>query len=494
MRRTVRTRPGPERNNLRRNSLGRNSLGRNSLGRNSLGRNSLGRYSLGRYNLGCWGLLWLLWLLLPGCSDRDGQPASAPPIPVPPLIPAPAPVLLLDDGPLANPQDCVSSAASSAVSSGARGAADGDLFPAKVLPRYAQRFRVEYVANYKVVTVSTPWQGQSGTGQGATPSTASWQYLLVQCGTPRPPGYPDATVIEVPVKTVITTSSTELPHLDALGLVDRLVGHDEFDYVNSPAVRERIAAGHLIEVGSGAGLDLERVIAASPGLLLADSLGTPEFSPLLSKLHELGIPVVLAPSFFETTPLGRAEWLLFTALFFNREDRAERLIAEVSARYQALAARGRSAEARPTVLTGGPQGDVWYVPGGQSYAALLLADAGADYLWADDPATGSLPLAVESVFARALAADFWVHPSSWRSLDEILSVDRRFAELASVQTGRVFSNDARRNPAGGNDYWETGTARPDLVLADLLHIFHPELLPDHQLVFHRRLGSPQRQS
>ena len=149
----------------------------------------------------------------------------------------------------------------------------------------------------------------------------------------------------------------------------------------------------------------------------------------------------------------------------------------------------RSPTTRPqfAVFTGAPIGEVWHVPGGRSFFALLLADAGARYLWADDETTGSLPLHIESVYERALAADVWLHPSTMTSLAELRAFDERFAEVAAYRQGRVYNNDARRGPHGGNDYWETGTARPDLVLADLVEIFHPGLLGDHQLVFHRRL-------
>ncbi|MCP4657569.1 MAG: ABC transporter substrate-binding protein [bacterium] len=362
-----------------------------------------------------------------------------------------------------------------------RFAPEVDYFPAKIEPRYAERFRVEYFRHYKVVTISTPWSG----------AESRLRYLLVQCGTPRPPGYEDAEVIEIPVRTLVTTSTTELPHVVELDLVDRLVGHDELDYVGSPAIRRRIAAGEIVEVGSSARINIELVVAADPGLVLASGLGTPEIESF-AKLRELGVRVVQIPSFLETSPLGRAEWIKYTALFFNREARAEEVFDGVAERYLELAARARAAGERPTVLTGGPIGEVWHVPGGRSFMAALLADAGARYLWADDPSTGAVPLAMESVYERALEAELWLHPGGWGSLAEITAVDERFTRLAAFENQRVFNNDARMNTAGdqalaGNDYWETGAARPDLVLADLIKIFHPELVPEHELVFHRRL-------
>ncbi len=355
-----------------------------------------------------------------------------------------------------------------------------DYFPHKASFRHAERLAVEYARHYKVLTLDRPWPG----------AERRQRYLLVLCGTPRPPGFDDAEVIEIPASTLLTTSTTELPHVVGLGLVDRLRGHDELDYVSSPEIRRRIDAGELAEIGSGPVLAFERVVEAEPGLLLADSLGDPGLGHL-ERLRRAGVPVALAPSFLETTPLGRAEWIKHTALFFNREERAEEIFRRVERRYAELAARVRRALGdggrRPTVFTGGPIGDTWWMPGGRSYLALLLADAGARYLWASDPSAGSLALDLESVYERALDAEVWLHPGSFRSRDELRSRDRRLADFAAFRDGRVWNYDARVNERGGNDYWETGTARPDLVLADLVKIFHPELVPEHEPAFHRRL-------
>jgi iron complex transport system substrate-binding protein len=204
---------------------------------------------------------------------------------------------------------------------------------------------------------------------------------------------------------------------------------------------------------------------------------------------------VLVPSFLESSPLGRAEWIVVTGLLVGRFDEAVSRFQEVERGYQALAARVAETRdaSRPgkTVVTGGPWDDIWYVPGGRSYAARFLADAGARYLWADDDSTGAMPLDIETVYEVAVDADLWLYPSSWRSLAEIAEADERLADFRSFQLGEVYGNDRRTNEFGGNDFWESGVARPDLVLADLVKIFHPEMLPEHELVYHRRL--PQKQ-
>lgn len=356
-----------------------------------------------------------------------------------------------------------------------------DLFPDKAVLTHAERFAVDYFSHYKVVSIDDPWR------EGA----AGYRYLLLQCGTPRPPGFEDAVVVEIPAHRVITTSTTELAAIDALELDERLIGHAGLGYIYSPAIRQRIDAGAVQEVSGGAQLNPEMVVAADPDLVLGDVLGNPEFDVggMLAVLREAGLAVAIVPSYMEATPLGRAEWIKLVALFFNREAAAERFFAAVAARYAELAAQGRATDpaTRPTVVTGLPSGGTWHVPGGRSYAAQLFADAGARYLWANDDATGSLALGLETVYARALDADVWLRPSSLASLAAIRAADARLATLAAFRNQRVYNNDARLGPTGGNDFWESGTLRPDLILSDFLAIFHPELLPEHEMVYHRRL-------
>lgn len=346
--------------------------------------------------------------------------------------------------------------------------------------RYAQNFRVTYRDGAKRVTVANPWRG----------ADLTLPFLLVPCDgagpLPAATSGADTMVIPIPPRRVVTSSTTQLPNFVALDLVDRLVGHNGFAYVGSEPIRERIESGAMTEVGDGVRLNPEVLIELDPDLVIASSIGNPELD-VLGMLREAHLPFALDASYMETTPLGRAEWIKFTALFFNREREAVRLFRNIARRYEALARLGRSAEDRPTVLVGTPFQGTWHVSGGAAYQARLIADAGGDYLWSDDPSTGAIPLDFESVYARGLAADVWLHPYGWHSLEDGLRADPRMADFAAFRTGQVYNNDRRARPGGGNDYWETGSLRPDLILADLIRILHPELLPEHRLVFHRRL-------
>ena len=352
-----------------------------------------------------------------------------------------------------------------------------DYFPQKVQPEFAQGWTVEYHRNFKLLTLLNPWRG----------AEQAFQYLLLQCGTPAPDGYDDVPVIEVPVTSVAALTTTALPHLHQLNLLNRLVAVERFDYVNTQAVRQMIEEGRLQEAGSGTGVNTETLIDLDPRLILTFAYGNPEYDTH-PKLIEAGLSVALTAGYMETTPLGRTEWLKATSLYFNQEAAAEQIFGRIAASYAEMAALASTVAEGPTVLVGIARRDSWRVPGGNSYFARYIADAGGEYLWREDDSTGSIPLSMESVFEQAVDVDIWLaNTGTWFTAADILAADERYESLAAVQSGSVFSNNAKLNEWGGNDYWETGVASPHLVLADLIKIFHPELLPEHELIWFHQL-------
>jgi iron complex transport system substrate-binding protein len=351
-----------------------------------------------------------------------------------------------------------------------------DYFPDKVDLDYASGFTVDYHNHYKVVTVSDPWPGAS----------QSFQYLLVQCGTPVPEGYDQAQVVTVPVERVVALSTTYLPHFDQLDRVDALVGVGQFDQVSTPSVRAKIDRGELSEFTSGAMVNVERLLVAQPDLVMAFSLGND--NDTYPRLIQSGVPVAFVAEYREASPLARAEWLKFTALFLNQEAAAQGQFDAIAQEYNALVELTQTVEQRPTVLTGSSYEGTWSMAQGESYAAQLLRDAGADYLWADTPGTGSTPLDIEAVYGRAAQADVWVNLSQdWQTQADAIAADPRYGQFQALAQNRAYNNNARLTSTGGNDFWESGPVNPHHILADLISIFHPDLLPDHDLIYYQPL-------
>ncbi len=349
-----------------------------------------------------------------------------------------------------------------------------DYFPDKARPDFATGWEVQYFNHYKQVTVNTPWSG----------AAEPFRYVLVQCGTPIPDDIGDAVVVEVPVQSFITMSTTQLPHVVSLGLRDQLVGVNSLQFVSTPAVREM--RDDLVEVGNGAAVDVEQVLALAPDLVLTNALGDPQ-NDAHPQLLAAGVPVAIDADYLESSPLGQAEWIKFMALFFNEEAEAAAIFDGVAREYTQLAALTATVDERPTVFVNTPFQGTWNVPAGESYVAQLLRDAGGDYLWSDTAGTGSIPLDFEAVLARASDADYWLNTGMWMSIEDARAEDPRYTEFAPLTTGRTYNNNARLTPEGGNDYFETGAARPDLILADMIAILHPDLLPNHDLYFYRQL-------
>jgi iron complex transport system substrate-binding protein len=373
-----------------------------------------------------------------------------------------------------NPQECVTD---EAYEEGV------DYFPEKAELTHAETFDIDYFDNYKVITVNTPWAG-------ATDDDV-FQYVLVQCGTPAPEDFEDALVIEVPTGTIISMSTSQLPQIVELGLVDQLVGVDSLAFINTPEVVDKAQAGELIEVGAGASVNVELVLDADPSLVMVNGNGIPEYDAHPALL-EAGVPVVINADWVETTLLGRAEWIKFMAAFYNQEGEANELYDTIVEEYEAAAAlvADLSEDERITVLWNKyePFTEAWSIPGQQTWLGGLLTDAGVDWVLMEEAPDISGQLSFEQVYEAGLDAPIWVlNTFGISSVDALLAEDERNGDFAAVETGEVYNNEARVNANGGNDFWETGVTHPHLLLQDLIALFYPELLPDHELMFYNKL-------
>ncbi len=346
--------------------------------------------------------------------------------------------------------------------------------------QYARAFVMERYPGYKVLRVLSPWRN----------ARTSYTYVLAPRGMRNLPMEPGAVRVETPVRRIVVTSTTHVAYLAMLGLEDTIAGIVGCRRVATPSVAERIRSGLIQEAGDGSGMtdevDMEQLFNLQPDLVMTYGMGNPEFDRQ-DKLREAGFTVALNAEYMETTPLGRTEWMKFIAAFFDKEDEAERLFAGIARRYEALAAKARLAENRPSVFCGENFRGVWHIPGGRSYAAALLHDAGADYIWSDDPSAGNIPVGVETILSRAREADVWLDPGLSRSREAVAREDERCKFFRAFRAGRVFNNNARMSAGGGNEIWETGVANPDRVLADLISIFHPEMFPHHVRTWYWKL-------
>lgn len=294
--------------------------------------------------------------------------------------------------------------------------------------------------------------------------------------------------IRVPCERIVAISTAHLPPLEMLGALDRVIAVGDASEICNPTIRQRLADKSVVEVGVARTLSPERVISLKPDVVFAYGVTASDqdaYRPLLAA----GIPVVMVAEYIEATPLGRAEWIKFFALFVNREERAARVFGQIVMDYDDLRKKAAAAANRPTVLCGNSYQGSWYVPGGKSFMATFIRDAGGDYVYADDASRGVLTLDFESVLGKAKDANLWINSGPWRDLGEGLAEDSRYGIFRAFREGAVFNNNKKLSPGGGSDFWETGLARPDLILADLIQVFHPTLLPDRETIWYKKLGA-----
>ncbi len=296
-------------------------------------------------------------------------------------------------------------------------------------------------------------------------------------------------VIYTPVKNLIPLSTTFLPPLVWFDAENSLSAVDNEELIYSPQLRQLIEQQNLPQVGNGPALDVEKIVDLQPAVVLAN-FAQGEWN-VIPKLKKASIPVVLNGDYLETTPLGRAEWIKFIGILLGKGKESEKRFVEVAKNYEELKTRVDTelseGASRPQVVMNRPMNGRWVVPGGDGYMAQFIEDAGAEYLWSDDEHTRSLVLDVEEVFLKALRADFWLHQYGQVSLKDVLQTDSRLRKLKAFQSGHVVNNDARTHESGSNDFYESGLYRPDLILADLVSVFHPEILPSHTLYYYRYL-------
>ena len=341
--------------------------------------------------------------------------------------------------------------------------------------RYAEGFTVSKLDNATLVEVKTPFQG----------AVSGYRYLLVPKGEQPPPHDSQTRIIYTPIANIVCTSTTHIPLLDYLGETEKLIGFPTTDYISSEKMRSRIDAGYVSDLGIDKGMNLERLATLRPAVVMGYTMSS-DYGQF-KKIEELNIPVVINAEYLEKHPLGRAEWIKFMALFFGKEKKADSVFSMIETDYHKTKQLTANVKIRPTVLSGVVYGDAWFLPGGENNASKLLKDAGCQYLWEGNKNNGYLQLSFESVYEKAHDADLWVGTATFKTLMEIKQADLRYTRFRPFRDKEIYNYDAREGAKGGNEFLELGYLRPDLVLKDLVSIAHPELLPDHELYFHRKL-------
>jgi len=292
-------------------------------------------------------------------------------------------------------------------------------------------------------------------------------------------------IVTVPVEKIIATSTTHIPALEALDVEDHLVGFPDTRYISSEKTRKRIDSGLIRELGNNESINTEMVLEMNPDVVIGFSINNQ--NKAYETIQRSNIPVVYNGDWTEETPLGKAEWIKFFASFFGKEVLADSIFNGIKDSYLEARALAKTVKEQPTVMSGAMYKDVWYLPAGNSWAAQFLEDANANYLWKDTQETGSLSLSWETVLEKSKTSDFWIGPAQFTSYKSMSDASPHYQQFDAFQNKKVFTFSSAKGATGGLLYYELAPQRPDLVLKDLIHIFHPELLTEHKNVFFKPL-------
>lgn len=337
--------------------------------------------------------------------------------------------------------------------------------------KYAKGFKVKNGANYKLVDVTDP-SGESD---------IIYKYALLERGTDRKEIPSDYEIIETPVRKVICMTTLQISNFIKLNATDRIAGMTSTRFLFNEKINEQLKEKETVKIGIEGEFDTELILALNPDIILVSPFKRGGYETL----RNLDIPLISFLGYKESAPLGQAEWIKFTAMLLGIEDQAGKQFAEIEKRYLELRALTASLDDKPTVMSGELHSGNWYVVGGNSYLAQLFRDAGATYFMKNDNESGGFYLDFETVYSQGANTNYWRMVNSHNgtfTYEALKQSDARYADFKSFKEKKLIYCNLREKP-----FYENTPVEPEVVLADLIKIFHPSLLPEHAPVYYELL-------
>ena len=341
---------------------------------------------------------------------------------------------------------------------------------------YATSLAIYKQNGYSIVKVVNPWPN----------AEKDFTYILKEKNATVPDSLQKYNTIQVPLQSIVVTSTTIIPYLEMLGVENKLVGFPHTDFISSVKTRKLIDNGTVKNVGQNEKLNMEMLIDSSPELIV--TFGIDNNNPTLDNLTKSGLKVLIQADWMEQSPLGKAEWIKLYGALFGKEKEAKSQYDAIVKNYKDALAVVATKKPTATVLYGSMYQDQWYVAKANSWVAQFLKDAKANYLWSNVPGTGSIGLSFEQVLEKAKTAKYWIASGPYKTVAEMNAINPHYSQFDAFKTKQVYTFEGKLGATGGTIYYETAASRPDLVLKDYIKIFHPELLPNYTFTFAQKLN------
>ncbi len=337
----------------------------------------------------------------------------------------------------------------------------------RITPKYAKGFKVDYQDDMVLLDINDPENKEA----------EQFHFALTDKDFSGniPEGY---TRLNIPVETAICMTSLQLSNFLKLDIPEKVVGITSTRHLHNEKMNRQLKEGKTHKIGIEGNFDNEVIMALNPDVIFISPFKRGGYDAI----RNVDIPMIPHLGYKELTPLGQAEWIKVIGLLTGNAEKANKEFSAIEQRYNDLKAKVADVKTRPTVFSGEMRGGNWYAVGGKSFLAQLFRDAGGDYFLKDNEESGGVTLDYETVYTNAANADYWRIVNSFDgdfSYDVLKEEDNRYTDFDAWKNHGVIYCNMKEVP-----FYEKMPVEPEMILADFIHVFHPEILPRHKPVYY----------
>lgn len=331
-----------------------------------------------------------------------------------------------------------------------------------VSPKYARGFTVKYLDDMILLVINDPENREA--------ERFSFALTGKDFSGTLPEGF---TRLNIPVETVICMTSLQLSNFLKLEIPEKVVGITSTRHLHNEEMNRQLKEGKTHKIGIEGNFDNEVIMALNPDAIFISPFKRGGYDAI----RNVDIPLVPHLGYKELSPLGQAEWIKVIGLLTGNAERANKVFGAIEKRYNHLKSMVEKIEKKPVVFSGEMRGGNWYAVGGKSFLAQLFRDAGGDYFLRDNEESGGVTLDYETVYMNAANADYWRIVNSFDgefNYNVLQEQDNRYTDFDAWKHHGVIYCNMKEVP-----FYERMPVEPEVVLADFIHVFHPEVLPNH---------------